>query len=163
MIGRRAKLDIVGLCIIIACTGIFLNGLHIYLSTVPNQWVMMFVLGSSLLIAFVYDLKQGLNRRSFIFVISTSFVFSLAPYLAIEFRSYYLQIVLALQEIPSDQLELNGYHHYVNAVSNPMVGVGACFGFGLGLVRICLGNLSIKVVTKALFSDAIEPCKYCGK
>ncbi|MEI8659239.1 hypothetical protein [Vibrio sp. Hal054] len=161
--GKGIMRYIFGLLLMFGATCAYLYGLHLYLSAIPNPTVMMFIFGSSLLVSLTYDIKQGFGRRTFVLVLSTLLIFSIAPYLAIKFRMYYLEVIAALKEIPSEELESLGYHHYVNAVKNPMVGVGACFAFSLGLARLSLGALSIKLITKAFFNGQTEPCKYCGK
>lgn len=151
------------LILIIGCFTLFFYGLHLYLKDIPNPFVMMFIMASSLLISLIYDFKQGLNRKSFTSGITTVIIYALTPYLSIECRIYYLEVVAALQDIPAQELEAQGFHHYVRAITNPMLGIGSCFGISLAALRLPMGNVLNKLIYKALYQQEVDYCSCCGK
>ncbi|USD35524.1 MULTISPECIES: hypothetical protein [Vibrio] len=152
----------VGVVFLVLHTALFIHGLNIYVSGVPNPSLMMFMLGFSLLIAFVYDLKTGRSRRTLALLTSSAVLFSIAPYMAIELRVIYLDIISILGDIPIEELEANGYQHYVNILLNPMMGIGSCFAIALAVIRLVLGRLVTNLLLNIILGHGGEYCASCG-
>ncbi len=155
--------NIVGIFLMFTAVSFYFTGLDSYLSGLTNPLPMKFVLGTSLVIAILYSLKNGLSRQVGIEVIATTIIFALASFLSIEYREAYLAIVNELKSQKGLE-EVIGVE-YVRAVENRAVGIGACFAMGLASIRLPFNRLLSTALKKLLVLPASgqSNCPHCGQ
>lgn len=142
---------------------VYMVGISRYLESLPNPWVMGYILGCSLGIALIYDIKGGLHRWVLVNVITTVLLFALASFAAIEVREVYMSILAELDNISPEDLAKAGYENYVSAAKNPAVGIGTCFAVSLALLRLTLTKPISKLVQALLIKDQPSCCHACGQ
>lgn len=141
---------------------LYWSSLDSYLSSLSNPLPMKFVLVMSLLIAMVYEVKGSRLREASIFVLTTALIFAVAPWLASEYREWYLGIIEELKAAEGTVDVIGG--EYVRAVNNPAVGIGACFAMAVATVRLPFQRVLRSILWKLFIVGKPEAlCPHCGQ
>ena len=160
--GAQLSRDILAGLFLLVAIWIYLFGLDRYLIGLSNPLPMKFVLITSLLVSFLYDAKAGIGRASGVGMVTTSTIFCLASYLAFEYRSIYLALIEDFKSV--NELKEAVGQEYVRAVSNPAVGIGACFAAAVATLRLPFQKIIYKKIHAVLLKKrSNEICEHCGQ
>ncbi|HGE8240973.1 hypothetical protein LZT27_12575 [Aeromonas veronii] len=137
-------------------------GLERYLNGLSNPLPMKFILCTSLFISAMYELKIGSFRADMVSLLATSIIFAVSPWLACEYRNWYLNFIDQLKGV-QEATDAIG-HEYIRAVENPAVGIGSCFAMALATIRLPLNRIIKASLERAFIvknSDSV--CPHCGQ
>ncbi len=141
---------------------LYWSSLDSYLSSLSNPLPMKFVFATSLLVAVIYEVKGSLRREAAIAVLTTAVIFAVAPWLAAEYREWYLGIIEDLKAAEG-AVDVIGAE-YVRAVDNPAVGIGACFAMALATVRLPFQRVIKSILWNVFIVGKREAlCPHCGQ
>lgn len=160
--GAQLSRDILAGLFLLVMIWAYLFGLDQYLIGLSNPLPMKIVLLTSLFVSFLYDVKAGISRESGAALVTTSIIFCAASYLAFEYRAVYLSLIDDFKSV--DELKEAVGQEYVRAVSNPAVGIGACFAAAVATLRLPFQKIIYEKIHVVLLKKrSNEICEHCGQ
>lgn len=126
--------DVVLLLSLLTALLIYWYGLGQFLYGLSNPRPMKLMLCSSLIISVLYELKNDSLRNDATSILATAIIFSTSPWLAYEYRDWYVDLIVQLKDVP-EAIDALG-QEYFHAVENPAVGIGSCFAMAHLTIRL---------------------------
>lgn len=158
---RQAIRDVLLAASLVVTMLIYWSSLDGYLSSLSNPFPMKFVFAISFLVAMIYEVKGCQRREAVIAALATAVIFAISPFLATEYREWYLGIIEDLMTAEGAVDAIGA--EYIHAVNNPAVGIGACFALALATVRLPFKRVIRSTLRRVFIVDKRETlCPHCG-
>lgn len=152
-------------CALLIVSGLvgFGRNLNNYLQEIGHPWIVVTGFWLSLAIAIWHEWKFPFYRLSFAKIAATTWMFSLAAYMASPLRRQYVEMLEFIWHQP-EAAQVFGIE-VVAAMRARLIGFGGCYGAALMLMRLVAykGMQRIFIAGLVPLRNRPAPCPHCGQ